>query len=169
MQEYIKTLVDDAFSVGGLHATEEVRAYVTFLLSDLRVPKEKPFAIQFLEATKTPSRQEYARIGDGALVMTGFFPEKIHVAKVRHAHPGISYVQELGSMSYLRAADMSSNEVYDSLGRYFKDISECLQAIPLGNPEHQLLKLYERFKITHSKALETLLRNHGLLSDGNIV
>ncbi len=155
---YFRTLVNEAFALGKVDAGASVRIYVSQLLAEPTLPKEEAFAIQVHRAHRP---KEYADIGDQALILSSMFPENVYAKKERFAHPGLSYVQDIGSISY----ELASNhgDVYAELSFFFKEISDALQAVTLGEPQQHILQLYERYKITGSKAVKTTLRKHGMV------
>ena len=133
----------------------EVRSYLVLLLSDMarRPLDDGPFGRRLLEAR---SSVELRTIGDGALFLSGFFPERL----ARQGIPS-SYYSSVGSSAYSRLG----HAVYGEMAQRFPELQRVLRDVRGSCDAHGLdaPSACVRWLQTRSPVLERRLVSLGVI------
>jgi hypothetical protein len=127
-----------------------------------------PLAVLYARAYES-ARHERARLlrmlGDGALLMTGFFADSVARSSV-----SLGYYRSLGGRAYARlshegAARGFGRRVYSELSQRFMEFADVLQEVAEAtrlSSSRSLVRLYERWLQTRSRRAAALLAAQGI-------
>ena len=121
--------------------------------------------LEALEDSRTSSAK-YKRMGDVALVTSGFFRERI--ARRRE----LNYYHSMGSAAYMRMAKIQPLRVYAELSLMFKEISDVLYNAWIFRDtytEEDLLRLYRCWLKTKDDILKRELLAQGFCPEAFLV
>jgi hypothetical protein len=181
-EEYFSELLDSVVAKQGVVISDEVKYYLSRMLSDNINPEnllkatddnpyaETPLAILFhesLNAGNSEQKKILRFIGDYALYVSGFFSESLNKSLV-----DVDYYIEIGGSAYNSLSGMFRSKdirrLYDELYVKFAKMVELLTEISYKtgtNSCTDLLRLYERWIRTGSATLEKLLQEKGIVVD----
>jgi hypothetical protein len=129
---------------------------------------EAPLAVLYVRALHS-ARQERARLlralGDTALFMSGFFPDRLSRGLV-----DLDYYRSMGGIAYARLRRdeeprVFGPEVFGELSGRFMEFADVLAEVSEQSrlhSNHSILKLYERWLQTGSRRAATLLAERGI-------
>ncbi len=120
----------------------------------------------FLQGDLETKRMSLQRLGDICLFVSGFFPNSLSRKVV-----DVDYYQGMGGTAYLQLSHLQWTELaqtlYRELAEKFKPFCNVLGEVSersgISN-NSDLLRLYERWLLTGSEHLKTLLSEHGIHS-----
>ena len=173
MHEYFREALKVAIKRSGGCISEELQAYLVYLLTDFaradRVyaginPGEEPVLVLLLErALEAPMHEAnriFKQIGDSTLYLSGFFGEKTHASGV-----SANYYVSMGEGAYLKLAQNTNQAVYHELSDAFERLVFLLRQMSLqdkkASPE-QLLSWIEEYQISKNPDLKALLQQNGV-------
>ena len=179
LTEVIRERVKEVLTTKSVSTSEMTEFYLVSLLNDFHSTEkmanreisplsEEPLALFIMQTADGKEQRRMRRlreIGDGSLVMVGFFSERI-----RRGALDTTYVSWMGGTAYRSlAAALGRNslltETYEELSEKFSDVAAALSLIaPWNRPNSygELLKLYERCQQTGDQGLRALLEEQGL-------
>lgn len=179
LKEVLREKVQDAFLRQELTASEFAEFYLVNLLSDFHEVErrfneygedilERPLALLFLKADAgDPAMRirQFRRLGDTALVIAGFYADR-----VRRALVGLSYYISMGGSAYGRLAELHEGEqmfaqLYGELSSRFAAFADVLSIVAPWNrasSNSDLVRIYERWLTTGDEKLEALLEEGGI-------
>jgi hypothetical protein len=174
--EYFRDLVEDALAHQGVDVEDLTAYYLVQLLSALSridaargegVWSDAPLAIRLGRALETGGTQQRVllrQVGDAALFISGFFPDRLRRSLV-DAH----YYASLGGYAYgslSRLADEALAPVYEELADQFDPLVDVLGEVSektmLTSPT-DLLRLYDRWLRTGSRRCGEQLMAQGVI------
>lgn len=169
-KSYFHEAVTTAIRRLGLSVSSWTEFYlVEFLFKSVsKPPPDDPLVFQMRKAQEGESPLErfslYRRAGDSALFLMGFFSEFMQKRGINR-----SYVAAMGGAAYSSAADLSPkgfDTVYCDLAEGFEEFALVLEEVrepdTLAAPQ-DIVRLYDKWKRTKSKATEDRLREEGVL------
>jgi len=185
VNEYFNDAIHDAISHQHLYPKDETVVYIVNLLTyftlteniyedSLEGRSSKPLALMFKDASEAVSIEErnghLRKLGDTALVTSGFFAESIERSVV-----GIDYFISMGGGAYSSLAENNSRairgkgmgEVYSDLARHFLNYVDVLTEVRESNDltdDRDVLCLYESWLKTGSEYARIRLQENGVLT-----
>ncbi|HYQ15336.1 MAG TPA: hypothetical protein VEQ58_06260 [Polyangiaceae bacterium] len=181
LETFFHDVVGDALRKKQVAATQAAEYYLVSLLTDYARPDprctealERPLTLLLDEALHAPGQERFERLrvlGDGVLYVSGFFAAHLETRGVE-----VRYVTSLGARAYdgagkmLRsAANDGAPDLFFELATNFGQFAELLSsvaetlALSASPSSTRVLKLYERWLKTGSRALGSELMEHGVL------
>ena len=183
LQEYFLASVTESMRRQGVRAGESTAHYVVSLLTlyarseafydevDSR-PGLKPLALMLVDAVEAarPAERAFAlqRLGDVSLFVAGFFADSL-----AHKIVDVDYYISMGGGAYHSLSreiertprGHAFGSVFVELACKFKDFVDVLadmRALAQGQPETDVLRLYEIWLRTGSRRAERALRKLGI-------
>lgn len=175
---YFHSCVISALKRQKVQAREQTEFYLVNLLSEyaIRMPSHdygRPLVDLLAEAMAVEGIEQLRRfreMGDGALYRTGFFVEHLIQRGIAR-----EYVMAMGERAYAaacrmaqqgyRSADADFAEVYGELaqrfGEFVRVFDDVKERTELRTPQ-DIIKLYERWKMTQSPVLAQRLQQQGV-------
>ncbi|MCB9667238.1 MAG: hypothetical protein H6715_03850 [Myxococcales bacterium] len=182
IQEYFRLCVGSALKRQRVTAHERTEFYLVNLLSEHaigspRADYDRSLVDLLSDAMAAEGAEQLRRfrdMGDGALYRTGFFSEHLIQKGI-----GREYVMAMGGRAYgaarhaakqcYRSADSDFADVFGDLasrfGEFVRVLDDVKERTELRTPQ-DIIKLYERWRITQSPILEQRLRQHGVFPLG---
>lgn len=173
MQGYFQEALTTALRRCQSSVSEEVQAYLIYLLSDFarseRVyagvnPGEEPILVLLLEraldAAPAEANRIFKHIGDSTLYLSGFFGERAQTAGVSS-----SYYMAMGEDAYSRLAQNTRIPVYHELSEAFKRLVFLLRQVSLHDRKassEEILGWIEQYQQSKSPELQALLAINGV-------
>jgi hypothetical protein len=179
---YFEAALAQAIAVCGLSASHAVERYLVGLLCDFARPDwqaalrvDRPLTFRLRDALAMAGGERFTglrRLGDEILYALGFFAESV----TRHGADR-RYVSGLGKSAYEHAAAMlRSNgmpasapgvlvelaDKYDSCAAVLSEVADGTAAAG-AHSDAAVLRIYERWCVTHSEGLAQKLGEVGLL------
>ncbi|MFH0799475.1 MAG: hypothetical protein V2A66_04755 [Pseudomonadota bacterium] len=183
LKEVLREQVQEALLKQDVETTEMAEFYLVNLLDDFHSAErmielncgdflDKPLAILFMEAANgdLPTRiRSLKRIGDSALVITGFFADRIRKMLV-----DLPYFISMGGAAYGNLADILDDQktfadIYSELSGKFAEFAEVLSIVAPWNravSNTDLLRIYERWLSTGDQKLQNFLEEQGIATGG---
>jgi hypothetical protein len=182
---YFHERVEEACEVLEATPAQELRHYLVELLGRFKDAAAaqvlvRPLALQMASAEEQqgPERfQSYRTLGDAALFLCGFCPERFERAGLK-----LQYAIDMGGTAYARTGDLARRgphligdgaHVYDQLAGAFEALVRILGDVrqqTVLRSEADVLSLYERWWESRSPRLAQRLAQHGVtpqvLGDG---
>ncbi len=174
--EYFRALVDQALDHQGVDVEELTAYYLVQLLAAFAradttrgegVWSDAPLAIRLGQALETGGTQQrllLRQVGDAALFISGFFPDRL-----RRSPVDVHYYASLGGYAYgslSRFGDEVLAPVFEELADRFDPLVDVLGEVSektaLASPT-DLLRLYERWLRTGSRRCSDRLIAHGVI------
>lgn len=183
IREYFRTCVVSALKRQSVRTQERTEFYLVNMLAEFAVGApsrdyERPLVDLLKEAMAAEGAEQLKRfrdMGDGALYRTGFFAEHLIQRGIAR-----EYVISMGgraygaarhmAQQYNRSVDASFADVYGELASRFSEFVRVLDDVKertaLRTPQ-DIIKLYERWRLTQSPVLAQRLRQVGLFPQLN--
>jgi hypothetical protein len=183
IREYFRTCVVSALKRQSVRTQERTEFYLVNLLAEYAVGApghdyERPLVDLLTEAMAADGAEQLRRfrdMGDGALYRTGFFAEHLIQRGIAR-----DYVMAMGGRAYgaarqmahqyHRSSDASFADVYGELasrfGEFVRVLDDVKERTALRTPQ-DIIKLYERWRLTQSPVLAQRLRQVGLFPQLN--
>jgi len=184
LRDYFRTSVDDVIVKQGVDVDPHTTYYVVNLLTLFARSEEfyendgeaygvKPLALMLAEATDAQNVEQRTltlqRIGDVALIVSGFFIESLAAKAV-----DIDYYVYMGESAYGSLSEEvrgtfrgnAFGEVYKELANKFQILTDVLNEVrdsALRGSDINLLRTYEIWLKTGSPRAEKLLREQGIV------
>lgn len=177
LAEIIRDELTHALMLEKVHTSQEVEYYLVTLLNDYHVvgrlpeslDQERPLAVRFIEAVSqtNPSKVDSLKnIGDGTLLMLGFFAEHISRSIV-----DISYYISIGGSAYETLASIlvcnkHFAEIYAELASKFAMIVNVIARLAPCNrasTNSELMNIYRRWLYSGNTRLGDVLEREGLI------
>jgi hypothetical protein len=174
--EYFRDLVKDALDHQGVDIEDLTAYYLVQLLSAFArtdasrgegIWSEAPLALRLgraLETGGTRQRLLLRQVGDAALFIAGFFPDRL-----RRSLVDAQYYASLGGYAYGSLSRLSDEalapvfeELADQMDPLIDVLSEVSERTALTSP-NDLLRLYERWLRTGSTHCSQRLIAHGVI------
>lgn len=170
LKEILRERLQDAFAKKSLKANAMSEFYLVNLLSDFNFAFEKPLAILMMDAShrdKQTKIKELKCVGDTALVIVGFFAER-----VQRTIMGLPYYTSMGGLAYRKLSSILSGgddfvEVYLDLSSNFKRYAEAISIVApwnIASSNTDIVKIYERWLSTRDNHLKKVLEKEGILN-----
>lgn len=174
---YFHDRVEEACEVLQAAPAEDLRHYLVEMLGRFVDATSThllthPLALQMARAEEQqgPERfQSYRALGDAALFLCGFCPERFERAGLR-----LEYAITMGGQAYARTGDLARRgpyligdgaHVYDQLSEAFEALVRILDDVrqqTVLRTRSDVLSLYERWWESRSPRLERQLARHGV-------
>ena len=174
---YFHERVEEACEVLEATPAQELRHYLVELLGRFMDAASahvlvRPLALQMASAEEQqgPERfQSYRTLGDAALFLCGFCPERFERAGLN-----LQYAIDLGGQAYARTGDLARRgphwigdgpQVYDQLAEAFEALVRILDDVrqqTVLRTRADILSLYERWWESRSPRLARQLARHGV-------
>ncbi len=179
VREFFRETVDEVRARQRLEVRPQTEAYVVDLLVDFSAADQlfsassgrtapEPLVFMLKRAIEAPGPERarhLKRMGDTALVVSGFFSDSLARQLV-----DVDYYSSMGERAYDALGTMkpgSLGQTFRELAQKFLRIAEVLSEISeraLVTSNEGILRLYERYVRTGSERLRWMLQERGLLA-----
>jgi hypothetical protein len=183
LTEVIRDKVKNAFIAEHLETSEMVEFYVVNLLQEFhnaeglvmirgRAAIEKPLSVMLLEALNGSTSDQIRclkRVGDLALVVSGFFGDSLHRGLMRPSYYISIGETAYGSLACIHEKDGAFFEIYLELTKKFAGFARVISTVAPWNDarsDAEVLKIYERWIMTGDNTLRQVLEQKGILEPG---
>jgi hypothetical protein len=177
-REFFREAVSAALATRHLRIQGETEFYLVDLLaSHLRVKgpaageegfADEPLALILARALRGDRQQRYRelkRLGDTALLLSGFFSDHLARTTVGPRYYATMGEQAYGSLARGQLGARGTGPLYEELARRFGDFADLFAEIAelaeLGS-NRGLVRLYQRFLLTGSQRVADRLRERGV-------
>ena len=179
LEEVLREQVREVLQTRSIAASELTEFYIVSLLNDFHSTEKiarreidavfnEPLALLILQSTEGDAHRRIRRlrqIGDGSLMMVGFFSERI-----RRGILNTSYFTRMGGAAYASLAAVPGthsdfSELYDELSVKFSEFASAISLMAPWNrgiSDGEILNIYERWLATGDEGLKALLEARGL-------
>lgn len=139
-----------------------------FFVKNAEGKLEDPYLVgfysDFLNGDAVSKRLALQKLGDICLVVSGFFSDSLNRKLV-----DVDYYHGMGGTAYWNLSKFNTEDLYkqafEELAHKFKPFTEVLSAVSekSGVTNNQdILRLYEKWLLTGSERLESLLKDYGI-------
>jgi len=176
-REFFRDAVSSALSARPLRIQRETEFYLVDLLASHLAVRgtapaaggfEEPLALilaRALEGDRAQWYREMKRLGDTALLLSGFFSDRLTRSAVGARYYVAMGQQAYGSLAERRQGFRGVEALYQELARRFGDLADLLAEVAELSDlrsNRGLVRLYERFLLTGSQRLAERLRERGV-------
>jgi hypothetical protein len=105
----------------------------------------------------------YKKLGDATIVRAGLFPESLNRSV------GAEYYRNMGILGYKETYIYSKNKIYDNLSANYDICIDAIHGINILSIKNDVIKLYNFWEKTNSRAAKKRLAKLGLVNTGEII